>query len=41
VKEGFEPDPNIKPDLSKQKGGRNQPRNHRRYGGSRNRNNRR
>ena len=52
VKEGFEPDPNIKPDPKKQKGGRNPQRNRKhsgsssrskktnRSGGSRNRNNR-
>lgn len=52
VKEGFEPDPNIKPDLKKQKGGRNPQRNRKhsgsssrskktnRSGSSRNRNNR-
>jgi len=52
VKEGFEPDPNIKPDPKKQKGGRNPQRNRKhsgsssrskktnRSGSSRNRNNR-
>tara|TARA_B100000767_G_scaffold275735_1_gene314841 strand:- start:22897 stop:24129 length:1233 start_codon:yes stop_codon:yes gene_type:complete len=40
VKQGFEPDPNIKPEPPKQKGVRTRPRDHKRYGVSRNRNNR-